>query len=220
MYHAVKAGRLKLAKNTKPMKMKILRWALFIIVLIVVVILACYHIISISAKNKCYDNVTTIPYNEYGLLLGTSPITPKGEHNYYFDNRIKATAELYHNGKIKRIIASGGDYSKNGGCNELMAMRDSLIAYNIPDSVILLDYNGIRTLSSIIQAKNTYNIDRITIISQQYHNERALYLAQHYGIKGVAYNAKTPKIRGKKLKNGLREYLARVKMFLDLITEI
>lgn len=97
------------------------------------------------------------------------------------------------------------------------AMRDSLIAYNIPDSVILLDYNGTRTLSSILQAKNNYNIDSITIISQEYHNERALYLAQHYGIKGVAYNARTPKIRGKRLKNGLREYLARVKMFIDLI---
>jgi putative transport-related membrane protein len=182
-----------------------------------VTIVMCDVVVTAKAKGKCYDSVSDIPCNNYGLLLGTSPITPRGEHNYYFDNRIKATAELYHSGKIKRIIASGGDYSRNGGCNELMAMRDSLIAYNIPDSVMLLDYNGTRTLSSILQAKNNYNIDSITIISQEYHNERALYLAQHYGIKGVAYNARTPKIRGKRLKNGLREYLARVKMFIDLI---
>jgi len=174
-------------------------------------------VVTVKANGKCYDATSEIPYNKYGLLLGTSPITPQGGHNYYFDNRIKATAELYHNGKIKLIIASGGDYTEQGGCDELTAMRDSLIAYNIPDSVILSDYKGTRTLNSIMQAKDTYGIDSITIISQEYHNERALYLANHFGLEAVAYNATTPDILDKKIKNGLREYLARVKMFIDLI---
>lgn len=195
----------------------LIRTAITIVPAVVLVVVVCNVTVTIKTQDRCYDSIEEIPYNEYGLLLGTSPITPQGDHNYYYDSRIKATTELYHKGKIKRIIASGGDYSEKRGCNELIAMRDSLIARNVPDSVILLDYKGTRTLNSILQAKNVYNIDSLTIISQEYHNERAVYLAENIGIKAVAYNAKTPPIRGKKIKNGLREYFARVKMFIDLI---
>ena len=193
----------------------IIRTAITIVSAVVLVIVVCNVTVTIKTQSRCYDSIEEIPYNEYGLLLGTSPITPQGDHNYYYDNRIKATAELYHKGKIKRIIASGGDYSEQGGCNEVIAMRDSLMAYNIPDSAILLDYNGTRTLNSIKQAKNTYALDYATIISQEYHNERAIFLSNRYDIKAIAYNAKTPMIINKLIKNNLREYLARVKMFID-----
>ena len=193
----------------------IIRTAITIVSAVVLVIVVCNVTVTIKTQSRCYDSIEEIPYNEYGLLLGTSPITPQGDHNYYYDNRIEATAELYHKGKIKRIIASGGDYSEQGGCNEVIAMRDSLMAYNIPDSAILLDYNGTRTLNSIKQAKNTYALDCATIISQEYHNERAIFLSNRYDIKAIAYNAKTPMIINKLIKNNLREYLARVKMFID-----
>ena len=117
-------------------------------------ILSCYILVYANAKGKTFNDVQSIPYNEVGLLLGTSPITTNGEHNYYFDERIKAAAMLYHSGKIRRIIASGGDYSSNGGCNELIVMRDSLIKQGIPDSLISLDYQGTRTLRSIIKVKD------------------------------------------------------------------
>ena len=182
--------------------------------ILLITILSCYLLICINARGKTFNDVQNIPYNEVGLLLGTSPITPTGEHNYYFDERIKATAALFHSGKIKRIIASGGDYSSNGGCNELIAMRDSLIKQEIPDSLITLDYQGSRTLLSITNVKN---MGSITIISQKYHNERAIYLAEHYGLQTVAFNATTPNIINKKIRNISREFLARVKLFIDLV---
>lgn len=152
-------------------------------------------------------------------MLGTSPITPQGEHNYYFDNRIYATVELYKQGKIKQIIASGGDYSAQNGCNELIAMRDSLVAHGVPYSVITLDYKGLRTINSIVNVKTDYDLDSLIIISQKYHNERAIWLAEHYGLHAIAYNATTPDITTKKIKNTLREFLARVKIFLDILTQ-
>ena len=182
--------------------------------ILLITILSCYLLICINARGKTFNDVQNIPFNEVGLLLGTSPITSNGEHNYYFDERIKATAALYHSGKIKRIVASGGDYSSNGGCNELIAMRDSLIKQEIPDSLITLDYQGSRTLHSITNVKN---LESITIISQKYHNERAIYLAEHYGLQTVAFNATTPNIVNKKIRNISREFLARVKLFIDLV---
>ena len=119
-------------------------------------IVLCYIVVSINANDKTFNRIDDIPQNEIGLLLGTSPVTPQGEHNYYFDNRIYATVELYEQGKIKQIIASGGDYSAQNGCNELTSMRDSLVAHGVPDSVITLDFQGLRTLNSIVKAKDNH----------------------------------------------------------------
>lgn len=185
-----------------------------LVTVLLIIILSCYQLVSINAKGKTFNDVQNIPYNEIGLLLGTSPITSKGEHNYYFDERIEATAILYHSGKVKRIVASGGDYSRNGGCNELIAMRDSLIKWGVPDNSISLDYQGTRTLHSIVKLKD---MGSITIISQKYHNERAIYLAEHYGLQAVAYNAAMPNITKKKIRNISREFLARIKLFIDLV---
>ena len=199
-------------------KKKIIRLSIIAMAIMAVGIIVCYVVVSANANGKTYDKAEDIPYNKVGLLLGTSPITPQGEHNYYFDNRIQAVAELYHNGKISRIIASGGDYSdRENGCDELTAMRDSLMALGVPDSVITLDYQGIRTLNSIVKAKAVYGLDSLTIISQKYHNERAIWLAEHYGLNAIAYNAPTPDITDKRIKNISREFLARVKMSLDLV---
>lgn len=188
---------------------------LCLVTVLLITILSCYLLVSANAKGKTFNDVQNIPYNEVGLLLGTSPVTSNGEHNYYFDERIKAAVTLYHSGKIRRIIASGGDYSSNGGCNELMAMRDSLIKQGIPDSLVSLDYQGTRTLYSITKAKD---LGSITVISQKYHNERAIYLAEHYGLQAIAYNATMPNIAKKKIRNISREFLARVKLFIDLMS--
>lgn len=196
---------------------KYLTTAIVAIAAIATAIVVCYAVVSANASGKTFNCIDDVPHNEVGLLLGTSPITPRGIHNYYFDNRIKATADLYHAGKIDRVIASGGDYSsRSNGCNELAAMRDSLVARGVPDSVIMLDYHGTRTIYSIINAKRTYHLDSLTIISQQYHNERAIYLAEHHGLHPVAYNAHTPARRITRIRNFAREFLARVKMFIEL----
>lgn len=195
-------------------------------VLFVLAIIGCYLLVYINANGRTFDNVDDVPEHEYGLLLGTSPITPKGAHNFYFDNRIKAAVELYKAGKIKGIIVSGGNYRYDNegnpiknGCNELEAMCDSLVNYGVPVDIITQDYDGTRTLNSIVKAKEVYGLDSCIVISQQYHNERAIYQADHYGLKAVGYNAAPSHIRQNRIKNQARELLARVKLFIDLLTQ-
>jgi SanA protein len=175
-------------------------------------------VVIINSISKTFDDVDNVPHREYGLLLATSPITPTGAHNFYFDNRIKATDELYKAGKIDYIIASGGDYTKTQkiGCDEPAAIRDSLMARGIPAGRIILDYEGVRTVNSVVKAKEAYGVDSILIISQKEHNQRAIYLAEHYGLDAVGYNARPSHIRRNRIKNNIRECFARVKMFLDV----
>lgn len=186
---------------------------------IAIVIAVCNILVVNNAKGRTFDNLSDVPTREIGLLLGTSPITPDGAHNYYFDNRMKAAADLYHAGKIRRILVSGGDYTmtEQHGCDEPTAMRDSLVAHNVPDTCIIEHWQGWRTINSIEAVKNLYDFDSITIISQKYHNERALYQADHFGLDAVGYNAEPSPIKSSRIRNAIREYLARVKLFIDLL---
>lgn len=199
-------------------KMKILLMCGAVLAFLLIVVVVCYGIVWNNADGKHFDDVNSVPFNETGLLLGTSPITRNGVHNYYFDYRIHAAVDLYKHGKIKRIIASGGNYAgrQKYGCNELVAMRDSLKSYGVPDSAIILDYQGTRTVASIINAKERYGVESLTFISQRYHNERAIWLAEHYGLEAVAFDARIPHSKKNKIRNVGREFLARVKMFIDL----
>ena len=186
---------------------------------VAILVFVCNLIVVWDTNEKTYDSVSRIPHNRVGLLLATSPITPGGAHNFYVDNRIKAAYELYKAGKIDYIIASGGDYTKTQkiGCDEPKSILDSLVARGVPAERIILDYEGTTTRNSIYKAGQIYALDSVTIISQKDHNERAIFLANLCQIKAVGYNAAPSHIRRNRIKNTLREYLARVKMFGSII---
>lgn len=198
---------------------KIVLWGIAIIVALVALIASCYVIVTANASDRLFDDIKDIPHRKVGLILGTSPIsTWSGTRNHYFDYRIKAGAELYKAGKVDWLVVSGGDYRKSeNGYDEPIAMRDSLIKQGVDSARIVLDYDGTRTLNSIAKMRDVYCQDSITIISQKYHNERALYQAKHLGIDAIGFNAKTPGRRTSWLRNHGREVLARVKLFIDII---
>lgn len=205
------------------MKRRIIKWSLLVLATAVCILAMTYWSVSWNASGLTFDNAKDVPAHEYGLLLGTSPITPRGKHNYNFDNRINAAAELYRAGKIRKIIASGGNYTRdeNGklvkyGCDEPKAMRDSLVAKGVRPSDITLDYDGTRTIYSIAKARDVYKLDTVILISQKYHNERAIRQAEHYGLTAVGYNAPPSHITINKLQSTLRETFARVKLYGEL----
>ena len=203
----------------KKLIVKILSIATIVILMpVFLVILVSEHRVSLAAKGKLYDSVETVPHRRVGLVLGTSPIsTWTGRRNLYFDHRIKAASDLYKAGKVDWLVVSGGDYrNSENGYDEPKAMRDSLIKQGVDSARIILDYDGTRTLNSIAKMRDVYRQDSIIIISQKYHNERALYQAKHLGIDAIGYNAKTPGRRTSWWRNRGREVLARVKLLIDI----
>lgn len=184
-----------------------------------ILIALCDIVVSGNASVRTYDDVDNVPHRQVGLILGTSPIsTWNGRRNYYFDYRIKAGAELYKAGKVDWLVVSGGDYREShNGYDEPCAMRDSLMRLGVDSTHIILDYDGTRTLNSIAKMRDVYCQDSIILISQKYHNERALYQAKHLGIDAIGLNARTPEKRSTWVRNRGREVLARVKLFIDII---
>ena len=95
-------------------------------------------------------------------------------------------------------------------------MRDALIEKGVPANCITLDYAGFRTLDSVIRCYKIFGQSKYTIISQQFHNERALFIAnKSEGIDAIAFNAKEVNF-GFHPKTFIREYFARVKCVLDI----
>jgi SanA protein len=200
---------------------KIIWMAGILTVICLVIIYICNQIVVNNAEGKVFSDIDSIRYNKVGLLLGTTPQARFDRiTNYFFIYRIDAAEQLYKARKIEKILVSGDENSLDG-VNETKCMRDSLVARGILAKDIILDGKGYRTINSIINANKVYGVKSFTIISQKFHNERAIYQAEHLGldIENIqAYNAKDPKSRRAYLTT-IREYFARVKMFLDLMTD-
>ncbi|WP_339666678.1 SanA/YdcF family protein [Maribacter arcticus] len=181
---------------------------------LLLVILTCNFIISSTTEDKTYSDINTIPPNRVGLVLGTSNRISNGSSNPYYTYRIDATVALYKAGKIKFILVSGD----NGSIyyNEPNTIKKDLIKAGIPEEVIFLDYAGFRTLDSMVRAKFIFGLDNVTVISQKFHNERAIYIAHQKGLKAIGFNAQDLST-SQGFKVHLREYLARVKVFIDMI---
>lgn len=200
---------------------KLLALMILLIAMLVIAIISCNRTVVNSAKHKAFDEIDSIKPAEVGLLLGTTPQTRiTGRKNMFFKYRIDAAEELYNAGKIQYILISGDENSLDG-INEPQCMKDSLVARGIPEDAIFLDGKGFRTLDSVVRMSKVFGVRTFTVISQRFHNERALYLAEHLGLdveELQAYNAKEPK-SAISMMTFIREYFARVKMFLNIWTD-
>ncbi|MBP0602778.1 SanA/YdcF family protein [Aeromonas sanarellii] len=166
-----------------------------------------------DARHYTYDDVNAVPYNRVALVLGTSKYLIGGSPNHYFKYRIKAAAELYNNGKVDYILVSGDNATVQ--YNEPRQMRRALIQAGIPASAIYSDYAGFRTLDSIVRAKEVFGQARFTVVSQAFHNERAIFIARHFGIEAIGFNALDPSAY-QGIRTRVREVFARLMGLLDL----
>lgn len=191
------------------------RYALLITIITpVLMVLLSNLIIEFSADGKTYNDIDSVPKNKVGLVLGTSKKLSSGHANPYYANRINATIALYKAGKIDFVLVSGDNGSKY--YNEPTTFKKDLVSGGIPGEKIFLDYAGFRTLDSMVRAKVIFGLDSVTVISQKFHNKRAIFIAGKKGLTAIGFNAVDVKgQQGRKVK--FREYLARVKVFVDLV---
>lgn len=182
-------------------------------ILLIVVVIACNKIVESSTQHFTFSDLQQIPYNKVGLVLGTSKSLGFQQPNLYFNYRIKAAAALYRSGKVDFLIVSGDNSVLR--YNEPRDMKESLVEAGIPEEKIFLDYAGFRTFDSVIRTKEIFSQSSFTVISQQFHNERAIFIARYEGMNVVGFNAQDVDAYSG-FKTNLRESLARVKVFIDL----
>ena len=199
-----------------PKMKKTLKRSLWVIMAIMVaglaVVAGCELAVYSASKGRVYSDVDEIPHREVGLLLGTNPKGRRGGANMFYNYRIDAAVELYEAGKVDRILISGA--KKGAGYDEPQAMCEALVVRGVPDSILVLDGQGFHTIESIVRAKEVYEVDSLTVISQEFHNRRSLYMAKHNGMDAIAFNAANTTVLRWRVIMFLRERASRVKAVL------
>lgn len=185
------------------------------LIILILVIITSNLLVIISSRDYLYDDINQLPQTNTAMVLGTSRFLTDGRPNPYFHYRISAAAELYHAGKVRYIILSGDNRAVN--YNEPEQMRREMVKYGVPDSILYLDYAGLRTLDSMIRSRKIFGQDSLIVVSQKFHNQRAVFLGRYHNIHVLAYNASDITSR-KGVRTNTREVFARVKAVYDLIT--
>ena len=210
MFFAAVFGYMKSRKKRKLKR----KWIFWLGLVLLGFILYSNIRIDRYAKGRLYDTVSAVPHYHTALVLGTSPIGRNGGPNLYFLSRIDATAKLYEAGKIDRILVSGDN--RKVEYNEPEEMKKALVDKGIPEEVIFLDYAGFRTFDSVVRAKEVFGQSEFIVVSQRFHNERAVFIAGKKGLKAAGFNAADVRASYGFITH-VREWGARCKVFLDLL---
>lgn len=163
-----------------------------------------------AARNRTYSDVGRIPHRSLGLVLGCPIRVSDGRLNLFFLARVRAAAELYRQGKVDYLVATGDENTPED--DEPAELRSRLITEGVPIEKIFMDYAGFSTLDSVIRAKELFGQSRITIISQEFQNQRAIFIATHSGLDAIGFNAADVF----SVRNVVRESLARVRAMVDV----
>ncbi len=189
-------------------------WCSFLLIIVLALTWSVDSWVKRSAEQQVYNDIGKVPYNRVGMLLGTAKYLRGGRINLYYKYRIEAAGKLYKANKIDYVLVSGDNSTKS--YDEPTTIKNDLIKMGIPADKIYLDYAGFRTLDSVVRSQKIFGQNKLTVISQRFHNERAIFISQFKNMEMIGFNAKdVSKHYGFKVK--VREKLARVKMILDLV---
>lgn len=158
---------------------------------VVLLTTALLNLIVLSVgKWALIDDIELIPRDRVGLAFATAKYDSEGMIRDAFLNRVQATNDLYSNGKVQEILISGDGQAEEG--NEVEVMREALLEKGIPESALLVDYEGTSTLNSILRARKAYQKEKLVMVSQPYQLRRAVFIAKAYQIDAIGYPAPNP----------------------------
>ena len=183
-----------------------------LVLLGIITVLIIQHVVVQSARGKTYNDASRITGQHVGLVFGCDDRFEDRE-NLYFTYRMDAAAALWHAGKLQCLIVSGDNRSLQ--YNEPLKMKQALIKRGVPAEKIVCDYAGLRTLDSVLRCQSIFGARQCLMISQQFQNERAIYIAQAHGMDVIGFNAKDVSGAGGR-KTKFREFAARLMMWLDV----
>ena len=158
--------------------------------------------------------VPDAPVRDVIIVLGAS-VLPDGRPSDILEERLRAAAELYHLDKADTILVSGdhGEFY-----DEVGTMTESLLANGVPESSIVQDKSGLRTLDSMYRAYQVFGVRSALVVTNPFHVSRAVFLGESAGIDvaGVVADYDVDYSLRTVLWNNGREVCARILAFCDV----
>jgi SanA protein len=205
------AGVLPLMANSKamPRLMKLLLWC---VTIVAVVTGACNWWLLQANAAAIHTHPALITATDVALVLGTAPRLSSGP-NRFFEARMNTAAQLWRERKARHFLVSGDHGTKE--YDEVTAMRDALVARGVPPNAITLDHAGFRTFDSMVRARQVFGVERMIVVTDDWHLPRALFLADAAGIEteGACFESVPWQASA---KTRAREWFSRVKAVADV----
>ncbi len=154
----------------------------------------------------------TVDQRPVALVLGAG-IYPDGQLTPVLADRVRTAADLYHQGKVSKLLMSGDNRFQH--YNEPARMGDFARSLDVPAAALAYDYAGRRTYDSCYRTKHIFGQDQVVVVTQAFHLPRALYLCQQLDIDAVGVSADRRPYRGA-VWFSLRETLARIRAWIDV----
>jgi SanA protein len=186
------------------------RWVLIVLLVVAVVCLLIPFGMRATVSPFIYESLEDVPRAEVAIVLGASVM--KGKPSPILADRANAAIALYSAGKVGKILVTGD----NGvlSYDEVTPVRKYLLDAGVLPSDIFLDHAGFDTYSSMYRARNVFLAQSATIVTQDFHLPRALWIARHLGL--AAYGV-TAEGGNDTLYNYMREIPASLKALVDIV---
>jgi len=165
-----------------------------------------------TTKKHIYYSLKKFPKNDVGIIFGAG--INGDQPSKYLKDRLDAGILLWKAKRINKILLSGDNGREE--YDELTVMKNYCFNHGVDTTKIFIDYAGFDTYSTMYRAKHIFKIKRATLISQEYHLNRAIYIGQKLGIKSVGYSANKGGYLGYQYVC-FREYGSIFKSFFDVL---
>lgn len=191
-------------------------WAL--LALSLVALLAVYMInlrIQSYAVGRLQTSITEIPSEEpprVAIVFGAGVRSDGSPKDALYD-RIVTAVELYRSGRVRKLLMSGDNPTYN--YDEPTAMKQTAMQLGVPETDIVLDFAGRRTYDTCYRAKEIFEVRKAILVTQEFHQARALYLCNNLGVDSLGITANRRKYEGENYW-AFREFFSRSSAWFEM----
>lgn len=190
---------------------KYFKIAFYLAIIGLIAIVSVNYYVKSSTKKNIYYSIKRFPKNDVGIIFGAG--INGNQPSKYLKDRLDAGIMLWKAKRINKILLSGDNGRDEH--DELTVMKNYCYNHGVDTTKIFIDYAGFDTYSTMYRAKHIFKIKRATLVSQEYHLNRAIYIGQKLGIKSTGYSANHGEYLGYKYVT-FREYGSIFKSFFDV----
>lgn len=191
---------------------KYFKIALYLAIIGLIAIVSVNYYVKSSTKKNIYYSIKKFPKNDVGIIFGAG--INGDQPSKYLKDRLDAGIMLWKAKRINKILLSGDNGRQE--YDELTVMKNYCFNHGVDTTKIFIDYAGFDTYSTMYRAKHIFKIKKATLISQEYHLNRAIYIGQKLGIKSAGYSANKGEYLGYNYVC-FREYGSIFKSFFDVL---
>lgn len=160
----------------------------------------------------CFRNTESLPESRVAIIFGAG--IRNNAPSKYLKDRLDAGIGAYKEGKARRLLLSGDNGSKS--YDELAVMKAYCADHGVDTLQIFVDYAGFDTYSTLYRAKHIFGVEEAILVTQNYHLDRAVFIARNLDIDAVGYAADRGGYSNLR-KNKIRELFATVKSVIDVM---